>query len=100
MLRVFWERRRPACEFRRLAGIDCVRRAAEQEQASGLCSPELFLVASDVLMISVRVQRGPDTQKNLEPIAKAISVIAIEAIRPIIDRKLTAQADVDLVAVR
>ncbi len=32
------ERRRPACEFRRLAGIDCVRRAAEHHRPAA-CAP-------------------------------------------------------------
>src|ERR1700682_2894609 len=49
------------------------------------------------LMISM--QRRSNAQKNLEPVAEAISVIAIEVIRPNIDRELSAQSDVDLVSV-
>jgi len=63
----------------------------------------LFFHSSNVLAVlvhSVTVQRGADAEKKLEGITQIVSVIAVETIRAIVDRKLGAESDVEAVAMR
>ena len=46
------------------------------------------------------VQGWTDAQKKLKGVAKIVAIIAIEAIRSIVERKLGAESDVDAAAVR
>jgi hypothetical protein len=49
---------------------------------------------------AVRVERGTDAQEKLKSVTEIIAVIAIETIRSIVERELSADADVHAVAVR
>ena len=51
-------------------------------------------------MPSMTVQRWADAQEKFEGIPEIFSVVTIEAVRAIIDRKLSAEPDIDAVAVR
>src|ERR1700682_4629575 len=51
-------------------------------------------------LMPVRMQRGPDAQENLEAIANSLAVVTVESVRPDVERELSANSDVDLVAVR
>src|SRR5213080_2878247 len=63
----------------------------------------LFFHSGDVLTMCVRavsMQRWTDAQKKFEGVTEIVSVVAIEAVRTIIDRKLSAEPDIDAVAMR
>lgn len=49
---------------------------------------------------SVTVQRWADAQKKLERVPEIVTVIAIETIGAIVDRKLSPESDIEAVAVR
>ena len=44
------------------------------------------------------VPRRADAQENLKAIARAVAIVTIEFFRPKIDRELSPQTDVDLIA--
>src|SRR5947207_10168242 len=53
-----------------------------------------------VIMPSMTVQRWADAQEKFKGVTEIFSVVTIEAVRAIIDRKLSAEPDVDAVAMR
>src|SRR5438067_1248972 len=63
----------------------------------------LFFHSGDVLSMFVRavsMQRWTDAQKKFEGVTEIVTVVTIEAVRTIIDRKLRAEPDIDAVAMR
>jgi hypothetical protein len=70
--------------------------------ATGLSTTSLFHSSNvlGVLMPAMTVQRGADAEKTLKPVAEIVSIVAIETIRAIIDRKLRAESDINSVAMR
>ena len=62
-----------------------------------------FFHSRDVLRVVVSAMTVPgwtDAQKELERVAKIVSVVAVESVGAIVDGELCAETDVDAVAVR
>src|SRR6266567_1610301 len=63
----------------------------------------LFFHSGDVLSMFVRavsMQRWTDAQKKFEGVTEIVTIVSIEAVRTIVDRKLSAEPDIDAVAMR
>src|SRR5437762_13566802 len=68
------------------------------QPAAQRCS---FFHSGDVLGMFVRtvtMQRWTDAQKKFEGVTEIVTVVADEAVRTIVDRKLSVEPDIDAVA--
>jgi len=80
--------------------LGCAEDSAHYSQQRAL----LFFQSGDgmrrVFLRRVTVQRWADAQKKFKCVAQIVSIVAVEAVRAIIDCKLGAEADIKPVAMR
>ena len=74
---------------------ECTRRARRSRPTT------LFFHSGDavcVLVLSVSVQGGTNTQEELERVTEIVAVIAVERVGAVVDGELGAKSDVEAVA--